>query len=103
MPRQPPRSALPRAGPRGYFARMQPPPPTADSARPAGRGLPVWLPWVLAPAFLLLPVGGCGVAASLRRPQATTLAAKPPSGVPVGTVVTIAVPNQTVAWRSTAN
>ena len=94
---------MPRAGPRGYFARMQPPSPTVGSAPPAGRGLPVWLPWVLAPAFLLLPVGGCGVAASLRRPHATTLAAKPPSNMPVGTVVTITAPNNTVAWRSMAN
>ena len=94
---------MPRAGPRGYSARMQPPSPTVGSAPPAGRGLPVWLPWVLAPAFLLLPVGGCGVAASLRRPHATTLAANPPSNMPVATVVTIAAPNNTVAWRSMAN
>ena len=33
------------------------------------RGAPVWLPWVAAPAFLLLPIGGCGVAASLRHPR----------------------------------
>lgn len=31
-------------------------------------GLAVWLPWLLAPAFLLLPIGGCGVAAAIRRP-----------------------------------
>ena len=77
--------------------------PTAVPASPAGRGLPVWLPWILAPAFLLLPVGGCGVAASLRRPHAATLAGNQPATVPVTTVATVAPPNRTVAWRSAAN
>ena len=31
-------------------------------------GIAVWLPWLLAPAFLLLPIGGCGLAAAVRRP-----------------------------------
>ena len=82
---------------------MQPHPTTNESAHPAGRGLPVWLPWVLAPAFLLLPIGGCGVAASLRRPHAATLAGPVPAGVPVAMVATVAPPNQTVAWHSSAN
>lgn len=94
---------MPRAGPRGYFARMQFEARTATPAHHAPRGLPVWLPWVLAPAFLLLPIGGCGVAASLRRPHAATLAGNAPAVVPVATVATVAPANHTVAWRSVAN
>ena len=94
---------MPRTGPRGYFAGMSFEPRTAVPAHPAPCGLPVWLPWVLAPAFLLLPVGGCGVAASLRRPHAATLARNQPATVPVTTVATVAPPNRTVAWRSVAN
>jgi hypothetical protein len=30
------------------------------------REMPVWLPWLAAPAFALLPVMGCGAAAQLR-------------------------------------
>lgn len=77
--------------------------PTAVSASSAGRGLPVWLPWVLAPAFLLLPIGGCGAAASLRRPRAAIAAAVEPATTPVATVATVVPLNRTVAWRSTAN
>jgi hypothetical protein len=76
---------------------------TATPAHPAPRGLPVWLPWVLAPAFLLLPIGGCGVAASLRRPHAAMLAGNAPAVVPVETVATVVPPHRTVAWRSPAN
>jgi hypothetical protein len=82
---------------------MQPQVPTAVPASPAGRGLPVWLPWVLAPAFLLLPIGGCGAAASLRRPRAAMAAAIEPATTPVATVATVVPPNRTVAWRSMAN
>jgi len=63
----------------------------------------VWLPWVLAPAFLLLPIGGCGAAASLRRPRAAIAAAVEPATTPVATVATVVPLNRTVAWRSTAN
>ena len=94
---------MPRTGPRGYFAGMSFESRTAAPAQSAPRGLPVWLPWVLAPAFLLLPVGGCGVAASLRRPHAATLAGSQPATVPVTTVATVAPPNRTVASRSVAN
>ena len=77
--------------------------PTAVPAPPAGQGLPVWLPWVLAPAFLLLPIGGCGAAATLRRPRAAMAAAIEPATTPVTTVATVVPLNRTVAWRSTAN
>jgi hypothetical protein len=45
-------------------------PPSTPIDPPTARrgGIPVWLPWVLSPGFLLLPIGGCGVAAALRQP-----------------------------------
>jgi len=63
----------------------------------------MWLPWVMAPAFLLLPIGGCGAAATLQRPRAAMAAAHEPAATPVATVATVVPPNRTVAWRSTAN
>jgi len=48
---------------------------------------PVWLPWLVAPLFMLLPIGGCGAAASLRHsaePAAAPVASLSP---PVGAVV----------------
>jgi len=69
---------------------------TPDDARP---WLPVWLPWLLAPCFLFLPIGGCGVAAAIRQPRLARMEAPPmdaavvhPPLVPVGTVVTVAPP-----------
>lgn len=59
------------------------------SARP--RSLPLWLPWLAAPVFALLPVAGCGVAATLRHGQAvaaSTAPVRPPPLVPVTAVVT---------------
>ncbi|MBM4022708.1 MAG: hypothetical protein FJ284_10805 [Planctomycetes bacterium] len=61
------------------------------TARP--RPLPIWLPFLAAPAFALLPVAGCGAAASLRHGQAAVAAAAsqpatPPPLVPVTAVVT---------------
>jgi len=41
-------------------------PAAAEAAR--RRLVAVWAPWVCAPAFLLLPIAGCGVAETLRRP-----------------------------------
>lgn len=34
--------------------------------------MPLWLPWVAAPMFMLLPIVGCGAAASLRRHDVAT-------------------------------
>ena len=91
-------SILPRTGPRGYFGRM-PASPESVSANPRRRsGPPVWLPWVLAPGFLLLPIGGCGVAATLRRPAATAATVEP-----VTTVATVMPPHRSVAWHPGAN
>jgi hypothetical protein len=66
------------------------------SPRPRRRELPVWLPWLAAPAFALLPMAGCGAAASLR--QAAHAAAAPaavsPPLVPIAAVVTALPPSR---------
>lgn len=80
---------------------MRSPRPFPATPAPGHRGPPVWLPWVLAPGFLLLPVGGCGVAATLRRPGVAMAAA--PAVVPVETVATVVPPRQSVAWRPSAD
>jgi hypothetical protein len=66
-------------------------------AGPRGGRAPVWLPWLVAPAFLLLPIGGCGAAAALLRPRpaiADSPAMLPVPGpvAPVATIVTVAQP-----------
>ena len=59
---------------------------------------PVWLPWLCAPLFQLLPIGGCGAAAAvLRRPLQETAAWEPPlpgPEAPVATVATILPANR---------
>jgi len=67
------------------------------------RSPPVWLPWVLAPAFLMLPMAGCGVSASLRRPQPSVQTAVRPDGPPVTTVATVVPTYRAVAWRPKAD
>jgi hypothetical protein len=80
------------------------PPHTVIDA-PADRGsrrAPVWLPWLLAPAFLLLPIGGCGAAAAFRRPLSpgataagTTASLRlplPGPAIPMATVMPVARP-----------
>ena len=72
------------------------------------RSVPVWLPWLAAPLFMLLPIGGCGVAARLHRPAAAQLAVRPqvaPSGsgiVPLVPITRVGRDRQ-VAWDHTAN
>lgn len=63
------------------------------SSRPGFRSWqsPVWLPWVTAPLFFLLPIGGCGIAATRRPPLDVASAPEPvlPGPVePVATMVT---------------
>jgi hypothetical protein len=55
----------------------------------------VWLPWLAAPFFMLLPIGGCGAAASLRHasePAAAPVASLAPP--PIATVVVAAPANR---------
>jgi hypothetical protein len=65
---------------------------SSDTAPVRRREMPVWLPWLAAPAFALLPVMGCGAAAQLRKgpaaagPQRTARSAPPL--VPIAAVVT---------------
>jgi hypothetical protein len=57
---------------------------------------PVWLPWLFAPVFLFLPIGGCGAAAALRR-QAEAIApaaAEPLLPGPAATVATVTRPGR---------
>jgi hypothetical protein len=66
------------------------------SARPRRRELPVWLPWLAAPAFALLPIAGCGAAATLKtaaQTAAASAAASPPL-VPIAAVVTALPPGR---------
>lgn len=74
---------------------------THDSALPRRRDVPVWLPWLAAPAFALLPIAGCGAAASLRHATHTVAAAAPaapaavpPPLVPITAVVTALPPGR---------
>lgn len=71
---------------------LAPSTPTPSDSRPWQT--PVWLPWVSAPLFFLLPIGGCGVAATARRPPAATAAAAHPlpGPVPVATMMTVLTP-----------
>jgi hypothetical protein len=77
---------------------MQPIPDMASASTPrdrlreprSARG-PVWLPWLCAPLFLLLPIGGCGAAAAvLRRPLHATVASDLPLPGPEAPVATVA-------------
>ena len=60
------------------------------------REIPVWLPWVAAPAFALLPIAGCGAAATLRHAahKASAPAAAPLPLVPITAVVTALPPGR---------
>ena len=72
--------------------------------------LPVWLPWLAAPAFALLPIGGCGLATHLHRPAAAqaSMAEAMPVGhamplVPVVRIVPPEAGHRQVAWGRTAD
>jgi len=70
---------------------------TPPDSAPRPWQTPVWLPWVSAPLFFLLPIGGCGVAATSRRPPAadTAAAAHPlPGPAPVATMMTVMTPTR---------
>jgi len=49
--------------------------------------LPVWLPWLAAPLFAALPIGGCGLGEHLRHAAARPIAAVSAANRPV-TLVT---------------
>jgi hypothetical protein len=60
------------------------------AGRPAG-GAAVWIPWLAAPLFALMPIGGCALADNYRK--ATIQAAAAPV-VPVEAVVTRLFPSR---------
>ena len=47
----------------------------------------VWLPWLVAPLFVALPIGGCGMGERLRQAAARPIASPTPGQAPV-TLVT---------------
>lgn len=67
------------------------------AAAPRRHPVAVWAPWVCAPAFLFLPIAGCGVAETLRRPAPIAAADAPaaaPRLVPITAVVTVMPPRR---------
>ena len=74
--------------------------------------MPVWLPWLAAPLFMLLPIGGCGLATRIHRPAAAQLAVRPQAApsdsglvplVPIARVVPVDAGHRQVAWARTAD
>ncbi|NDC64626.1 MAG: hypothetical protein EBZ59_11725 [Planctomycetia bacterium] len=59
----------------------------ASGPRPDGGGPPIWLPWLFAPLFTLMPMGGCAVAGRMRQAAANAVASTV-QVAPVGAVVT---------------
>jgi hypothetical protein len=59
------------------------------------------MPWLAAPLFCLLPIGGCAVAGSLRQAAAQAMARQPVPGPAVASVVPAgaAAPILTVSAR----
>jgi hypothetical protein len=74
------------------------PRPPHDSRTPVASRVPaapVWLPWLFAPVFLFLPLGGCGLAATLRREAAVAEAPPLPGpAAPATTIVTVVTPGR---------
>ncbi len=67
---------------------MRAPAQTPSGPEPGSRTrIPLWLPWLAAPAFALLPIAGCGLAASVRHADRAQESAPP--NVPVSVVATI--------------
>ena len=93
---------VPRAPhPASPVSIAMPLPPNTPLDPPPGRSgqLGIWLPWLCAPAFFLLPIGGCGAAAALRRPGASTREAAvaaplPGPAAPAMTGVTMVPPRR---------
>jgi len=63
--------------------------PRTDGPAAPPRSAAVWLPWLAAPAFFLLPIGGCGGMAVLRRQAVASTATLPGPAAPVTTVVAV--------------
>ncbi|MBM4011204.1 MAG: hypothetical protein FJ275_06280 [Planctomycetes bacterium] len=57
-----------------------------------GSSLAVWLPWVAAPAFFLLPIAGCGGMAALSRQPHAAASPLPGPVAPAATVVAVSTP-----------
>lgn len=55
-------------------------PPSSFQGRSAA--LAVWMPWLAAPLFCLLPIGGCAVAGSMRHAAAQAMTQPAPGPFP---------------------
>jgi len=53
--------------------------------RSSGNSAVIWIPWLVAPFFALMPIGGCALANNYRKAAAATTV---PPVVPVAAVVT---------------
>lgn len=85
---------------------------TSSVPHAPARSVPVWLPWLAAPLFMLLPIGGCGLATRLHRPAAVQVAVQPavaPAGlnfvplVPITRAMPATAGHRQVAWGRTTN
>ena len=77
-------------------------PATTAARKPSAAA--VWAPWLAAPLFALLPIGGCGLAGGLRPATAQARPTVASHRVAAGPVVTI-MPDadRQVAWLPTAD
>lgn len=82
MPRTPVVAYLPGMRPATTIAQ-------ATGTTAPSRAAAVWLPWLAAPAFFLLPIGGCGAMAMVRRPAVAATPTLPGPAAPVTTVVAV--------------
>lgn len=76
----------------------------ATTAARAPSAAAVWAPWLAAPLFALLPIGGCGLASGLKPATAQAPPTTATAAVPDGPVVPI-VPDadRQVAWLPAAD
>jgi len=78
--------------------------PAATITAPTPSAAAVWAPWLAAPLFALLPIGGCGLAGGIRPAVARRPAVAASAPVPDAPVVTILpADDRLVAWRPAAN
>jgi hypothetical protein len=78
--------------------------PTSPTVAREPSAAAVWAPWLAAPLFALLPIGGCGLAGGFQRATAQALPETATDQGPGGRVVTV-VPgaDRQVAWLPAAD
>jgi hypothetical protein len=74
------------------------------SITPRESSAAVWAPWLAAPLFALLPIGGCGLADGLRPTATTDQSATDEAPGPAAPVVRVVTPDvRQVAFGPTAH